>query len=156
VEFISSDKYRLLESIFSWEEDLCFLESQPGYNLDIGRRHRKLKRQLACDWVAELQREFEELFHQGLSLLVGSTVERRDLDKALHRLKYAFIFRSALLRLRLQWGLPVKTDIQAITMTFERLIGYGYIIAQDFTLVTGDCLGSLTKPADSGPLKTGQ
>jgi hypothetical protein len=138
VEFLSSDKYRLLESIFSWEEDICFLESQPGYSLEIGRRHRKLKRQLACDWVSEIQAEFQKLFDQGMSLVVNSPVESHDLDRALHRLKYTFIFRSAILRLRLQWGLPVKADIQEITMTFERLIGYSYIITQDFAVFTGN------------------
>ena len=138
LESFSSDKFRLLESMFSWDEDLDFLSSQPGYSLEIGRRHRKLKRQLACDWISELRGEVEELFQSGLSLLVNSPVDRPDLNRALYRLKYTFIVRSALLRLRLHWGLPVKTDIQTLTMMFERLIGFSLIINQDFPLAAGN------------------
>jgi hypothetical protein len=131
VESFSSDKYRLLESVFSWDEELAFLASQPGYGPDIGHRHRNIKRKLACDWISELQGEFEELFQKTLSLLANSEVDRPDLHKTLWRLKFTFTVRSALLRLRLRWDLPVLNDVQQLTITFERLIGYSLIINQD-------------------------
>jgi hypothetical protein len=76
----SSDKYRLLESVFSWEDDLDFLASQAGYSPEIGRRHRKTKQALACDWISELQKEFDELYEGGLSLVANAPVDSRDLN----------------------------------------------------------------------------
>jgi hypothetical protein len=131
VDSFSSDKYRLLESVFSWEDDLEFLASQPGYSREIGHLHRKTKRALACNWIAELQREFNELHEAGLALVVNSPVERGDLNDALRRLKFTFTVRTAILRLRLRWGLAVPQDIQELTIIFERLIGYSCIIRQD-------------------------
>ena len=131
MESLSSDKYRLLESVFSWEDDLNFLASQPGYSLEIGRRHRKTKRALACEWISELQREFDELYDGGLSLVANSPVDRPDLNEALRRLKFTFTVRSVVLRLRLRWGLAVPRDLKELITTFEVLIGYSCIIHQD-------------------------
>jgi hypothetical protein len=131
MESFSGDKYRLLESIFSWDEDIAFLESQPGYDPRIGKDLRAGRRKLAYEWVGELEVEFDELHRQGLVILIHSDVERTDLMRALRRLKFTFYTRVVLLKVQLHWRAPLVDDLRRLRMVFEQLIGYRCIIQDD-------------------------
>ena len=132
---ISGDKHRLLESIFSWEEDIVFLKSQPGYHAGIGTRHQAAKRRLAFQWIRELQKEFEKLCAQGRVLLVQSDRDRSDLVQALFRLQFSFRKRVLFLKLRILWKAPALEDVRLLTTALEHLIAYHCIIEEDVALL---------------------
>jgi len=134
LDSFSAEKYRLLESIFSWEEDIAFLASQPGYNPAIGLRHRIAKRKLAYEWARELRAEFDEVYRQGLLLLVNLKTDRPDLQRDLWRLKITFYRRFVLLKLHLLWRAPAADEVRRLSTALEYLIGYGWII-QDESLL---------------------
>ena len=136
VESFSGDKYRLLESIFSWEEDIAFLSSQPGYLPAIGSQHRIAKRKLANEWIRELRAEFDEVYRRGLILLVNSATERPDLQRALWRLKFTFYRNVVLLKLRLFWRSPAANEVRRLSTALEHLIGYGWIIQGESHLIS--------------------
>ena len=129
------DKYRLLESIFSCEEDIAFLESEPGYHPWIGGRHRAEKRKLAFLWIRELQRDFNELYEQGKLILVHSNRDRSDLLKALLRLRFTFRIRVFFLKLRLRFTSPALDEIRILASAFEHMICYCRIIEDDATVL---------------------
>jgi hypothetical protein len=134
VESFSGDKYRLMESIFSWEEDIAFLASQPGYDREIGLKHRIAKRKLAYEWLRELKTEFDDLYHQGLKLLVNSDVDRPDFQRALWRLKLTFYRRVAFVKLCLLWRAPAADEVRQLSTALENLIGYACIIRDESVL----------------------
>jgi hypothetical protein len=136
VESFSGDKYRLLESIFSWEEDIAFLSSQPGYDPAIGLQHRLAKRKLADEWIRDLRAEFDEVYRRGLILLVNSATERMDLQRALWRLKITFYRRIVLLKLRLFWRASAANEVRQLSTALEHLIGYGCIIQSESRLIS--------------------
>jgi hypothetical protein len=131
VESFSGEKYRLLESIFSWEEDVAFLASETGYSPKIGLRHRKAKRKLAYEWLRQLRAEFDEVYRQGLVLLMESPIERPDLQRSLRRSRITFYKRMTLLRLRLLWCSPAADDVRCLRTALEDLIAYGWIIQEE-------------------------
>lgn len=130
-EPVSGDKYRFLESIFSWEEEIEFLETQPGYHPSMGIRHRKAKKKLAWRWISELRVDFEELHREAILVLITSHVDRPDLLRALWQLKLNFYYRLALLELRLLCRCPVTNRIRSLSTVLEHLIGYTCIVREE-------------------------
>ena len=124
----SGERYRLMESIFSWDEDIAFLASLPGYNPRIGRRHRIAKQRLAREWLGELRAEFEKVYSLGLWMVVHSDVDRPDLCRTLWRLKVAFYRTFVIVRLRLAWSAPVADEIRFLTIALEHMIAYSRVI----------------------------
>jgi len=134
LDSFSGEKYRLLESIFSWEEDIAFLAAQPGYDPAIGLRHRIAKRKLAYEWARALRSEFDEVYRQGLLLLVNLKTDRPDLQRDLWRLKVTFYQRFVLLKLHLLWRAPAADEVRRLSTALEYLIGYGWIIRDESLL----------------------
>ena len=130
MESFSGDRYRLLESIFSWEDDIRFLASQPGYNPKIGRQHRNAKRKLAYAWLEELRADFDEVYREGVRALVDSPISEQDpnLIFAFERVKFTFRKRMLFARLRLLWEAPAADDVRRLSTAFEHLISYNCII----------------------------
>ncbi len=129
------DKYRLLESIFSCEEDIAFLKSEPGYHPRIGRRHPADKRKLAFQWIRELQRDLNELYEQGNLILVHADRDRSDLLKAMLRLRCTFKRRVFFLKLRLHWTSPAIDEIRVLASDFEHIICSCRIIEDDAAIL---------------------
>lgn len=134
MESFSAEKYRVLESIFSWEEDIAYLESEPGYSPAIGRNLRRARRKLAREWIRELRAEFNRLYRQGQLLLVSAEVERPELVGALWRSKLTFYKVLARLEIRLFLNSSTADEVRRLTTTFENLIGYGWIAQEELAL----------------------
>src|SRR6266700_2874858 len=107
VDSFSAEKYRAIESIFSWHEDLLFLQSEPGYTPAMGRHFMKARRMLARRWLAELRADFDRLYRQGRFILVSSSTDRPDLVQHLWRVKRTFYQNLFYLEFCLLLGRPL-------------------------------------------------
>ena len=136
MDSFSGQKYREVEPVFLWREDLDFLRSQPGYNGSIGREFCRSRRSLARRWVKQIRADFDRLYTQGQLILVNSRVDRPDLVRALFRLRLEFYRNLLLLHFRISFGNTLGGEIRALTIAFESLIGY--------TLIANEDTGALT------------
>jgi len=137
-ELLSRDSYQLLESIFSWEEEIRFLSSQPGYHPRIGINHRKAKRKLAHRFLNNLRADFDGIYREALLLLVDSDVERPDLLRSLWHLKLTFYRRLAIVKVRLLWSGSVPEEIRALSTALEHLIAYNFIIKDNKRIILSE------------------
>jgi hypothetical protein len=131
MESFSGERYKRLESIFNWEEEIAVLASEPGFTPDMGRRHRQAKRKLAFEWIHELQKDFNNLYRHCLVLLASSRVKRADLDRSLQRLRFSFAKEVLLFRMHLLLRFQSPDGARNLRTIFEQLTAYGYIISQD-------------------------
>src|SRR5579862_2862444 len=108
----SAEKFRTLEAIFSWKEDLAVLESEPGYTLSIGRGFCRARSRLGRRWIREVRAEFDRLYRHGQMILVASPVDRPDLVRDLWRVKRNFYRNLILLEIRLFLNLSLASDVR--------------------------------------------
>jgi hypothetical protein len=134
MESFSAEKYRVLESIFSSEEDIAWLESEPGYTPAIGRNLRAARRKLGREWIRELRAEFNRLYRQGQLMVLSSGIERPDLVQALWRSRWTFYEVLARLEIRLFLNSSTADEVRRLTTAFEHLIGYGWIAQEELAL----------------------
>ncbi|MDQ1469355.1 MAG: hypothetical protein QOJ99_835 [Bryobacterales bacterium] len=127
MEPFSGEKYREVESLFSWRDELSFLQSQSGYQASIGREFKESRQRLANRWLAQIRAEFDELYEKGQLLLIQSSVDRPDLVTALFRVRTRFYRTFVSLRLRLLIGCSLQRHARVLTTSFEELIGYTLI-----------------------------
>ena len=131
MDSFSGEKYKKVESLFSWREDLIFLKSQSGYTPAIGRTFRRARRNLTCRWLNEIRADFDRLYRESELILVDSPVDRPDLARELLRLRLQFYRNLIILRIRSMIGRSLTHEIGALTFAFENLIGYCLIADEE-------------------------
>ena len=94
------ERYRPMERLLA-AEDLAFLESQPGYSAEIGKRWKRERRGIFRLYLAELKRDFRRLHAQARRLAAGSEADSGDLVWMLMRQRWTFLFATAHLEARL-------------------------------------------------------
>lgn len=94
------EHYRPMERLLA-EEDLVFLESQPGYRADIGKRWKRERRRIFRLYLAELKRDFGRLHARARRLAANAEAGSDDLVWILMRQRCTFLFATAQIEARL-------------------------------------------------------
>ena len=94
------ENYEPMESLLA-EEDLMFLQSQPGYRPEMGARWKRERRRIFRLYLAELKRDFWRLHAQARNLVAHSDAGSPDLVTALLRQLWTFRWAMAGLQMRL-------------------------------------------------------
>lgn len=96
----STSDYAPMERLLN-EKDFEFLARQPGYRPEIGRQLRAERREILDGYLQLLTRDFNQLHAIAKMMLVSSTEDRPDFDKALWRQRITFYYAVTAVRLRL-------------------------------------------------------
>ena len=92
----SLDVYRPMERLLD-PADLAFLESQPGYRPEIGRRLRSERRKIFAGYLSLLVRDYHRLLAIARLMMVYATEDRSDFARALFRQQmhfYSVVFQA--------------------------------------------------------------
>lgn len=85
----STAKYRPLERLLD-DDDVQFLQSQPGYTPEIGRVFRRQRRRVFRGYLGCLKRDFGRLYLAAKLVVLYSSVDRLDLVKTLAVARFRF------------------------------------------------------------------
>jgi hypothetical protein len=94
------EHYRPMERLLS-DEDLVFLESQPGYRAEIGKRWKRERRRIFRMYLGELRRDFGRLHAEARRLAAHAEAGSDDLVWMLMRQRLTFLCATAQLEARL-------------------------------------------------------
>ena len=96
----SLDRYRAMERLFS-EDDVRFLEAQPGYRREIGIRWKRERRRIFRAYLRELKEDFRKLHAQARELVSQSGAESAGLVEVLMKQQAIFLWATTALEFRL-------------------------------------------------------
>ena len=118
----SLENYRPMER-FRWEEDLLFLQSQPGYRPEIGKRWKRERRRVFRLYLTELKGAFRVLHTKARALVANSDADSAELVWVLMRQRWTFVRVSALLevRLALMWAGAGNVDAEPLIQLLEAM-----------------------------------
>ena len=94
------EHYRPMERLLA-EEDLVFLEAQPGYRAEIGKRWKRERCRIFRLYLAELKRDFGRLHARARRLAADAEAGPNDLVWILMRQRVTFLCATAQLEVRL-------------------------------------------------------
>lgn len=106
-------RYEPMARLFS-EEDLRFLEAQPGYTPDIGRKFRRERRRIFRSYLRELSAEFNRLHERARAIAASLPAEHSALVGSLIRLQCRFWYEMAVLNLSVSLGWTGMADVQGL------------------------------------------
>jgi hypothetical protein len=99
--------YRPMERLLA-KEDLCFLETQPGYQPALARQLFRERRRIFRLYLRHLSSDFQQLHRVARLLVAHGPEDRPDLAKALVRTSLTFWWQMAGVEVRLALhALPV-------------------------------------------------
>jgi len=96
----STANYAPIRRLFD-EKDFKFLASQPGYRPEIARQLRAERREVLVGYLQLLMRDFNQLHAIAKMMLVCSTEDRPDFEKALRWQQITFYYAVMAVRFRL-------------------------------------------------------
>jgi len=96
-------RYEPMARLFS-EEDLRFVEAQPGYTPEMGREFRRERRRIFRSYLRELAGDFNRLHTRARAIAASLPAEHSALVGSLMRLQCRFWYEMAVLRLSLSLG----------------------------------------------------
>jgi len=100
LESFSLERYAPMERLLD-RSDFQFLESQPGYRAEIGRRLLSERRKIFAGYLSQLIRDFNQLLGIAKLMLVYGPEDRPEFANALWRQQIAFYFAICMLRCRI-------------------------------------------------------
>lgn len=127
----SVDRYRPMQRLLA-EEELQFLEAQPGYRLQMRKKFRAERRMLFRQYLRCLGQDFDQICGAIKLLTLTSAQDRPDLAAALLKQKclFAYCMATVQARLTLHWlGIgavdirPLVDSIHALRLQFQQLAG---------------------------------
>ncbi len=118
----SLDRYRPMAGLLA-EDDLVFLQAQPGYRAEMGTRWRHERRRLFRLYLHELKSDFRRLHEQARELVAQSGAESSGLVEVLLKQQMTFLRATTALefRLALQAMGIGKVDIAPFMQLIERM-----------------------------------
>ena len=96
----SLDPYQPMAALLA-EEDLAFLQAQPGYHAAMGARWKRERRQLFRLYLRELKNDFGRLHAQARKMVAQSGAESAGLVEVLMRQQMTFLRATTALEFRL-------------------------------------------------------
>ena len=116
------ENYEPMESLLA-EEDLLFLQSQPGYHPGMGARWKRERRRIFRLYLAELKRDFWRLHAQARNLVAHSPEGSSELVTALMGQVWTFRWAMAGLemRLALDWAGIGRVDAAPLLELLEAM-----------------------------------
>ena len=116
------EHYRPMERLFS-EEDLTFLQSQPGYHAGMGERWKRERLRIFRLYFTELKRDFRRLHMEARRLIAHADADSADLVWVLLRQRWTFALGTANLqvRLALAWVGIGKVDATPLIELLEAM-----------------------------------
>lgn len=130
-------RYAPMERLLD-RSDLVFLEAQPGYRAQIGKRLIADRRKIFRSYLRFLVRDFNQLINIGKFMVVYSNQDQQE-------------FARTLIRQQLKFYTQVYT-IQ-VQLTFYPW-GWGAVDAQGLLAALGDMRGRVQQLASPGPALT--
>jgi hypothetical protein len=114
VEF-SIARYEPMARLMS-QDDLLFLQSQPGFRPEIGKKFTKDRRRIFRQYLEELARDFHRLHAEARAVVASLPAENASLVGALMRAKFRFWYEMAAIeaRLSLQWAGVESLDVRGL------------------------------------------
>jgi hypothetical protein len=116
------DRYQPMGRLMA-EEDLVFLQSQPGYRTEIGERWKRERRRIFRLYLAELKADFRRLHAHARELVAASGADSGALVEVLMKQQFMFLTATTALELRLalqQIGVG-KVDISPLIELVEAM-----------------------------------
>ena len=100
------------------KRDIEFLESQPGYRGEIGKRLMAERRKIFAAYLGNLIRDFNQLVGIGKLMIVYSSQDRQEFARLLWRQQMRFYSRVCMIRVQLAllplgWTVLGWTEIDA-------------------------------------------
>jgi hypothetical protein len=83
------------------DEDLLFLQSQPGYRPSMGAELRRQRRRIFRLYLSDLKRDFHHLHAQARAMVAEGDAAAGDLVQVLMRQQVAFVRATTILEIRL-------------------------------------------------------
>lgn len=131
----SIEKYRAMQRLLS-REDFEFLSDQPGFSPRAAVRFRAKRRRILRLYLADLGRDFGNIYAVAKLCLLHSTQDRPGLALALLREKWTFNYAIALAHVRLMLqplGLT-RLDTRALVDVVDAM--YGHLRQSNVVLLT--------------------
>jgi len=100
-------------------DDLEFLEREPGYSAEIGRRLRAARRRALVGYLKWMKADFDRLYVAGKLMVAEADSDRSDFALVLVRVRGRFLVAYAKARLRLALGWAGAPNVQALTEALE-------------------------------------
>jgi hypothetical protein len=118
----SLDRYRPMAALLA-DDDLVFLQMQPGYRTEMGVRWKRERRRLFCSYLQELKNDFRRLHAQARELVAQSGAESAELVEVLVKQQMMFLRATTALefRLALQAIGIGKVDVAPFMQLIERM-----------------------------------
>lgn len=131
----SIEKYRAMQRLLS-REDFEFLENQPGFSAKVAGRFRAMRRRILRLYLADLGRDFENIYAVAKLCVLHSAEDRPGLALALLRQKWTFNYAIALahVRLMLQPLALGRLDTGALVDAVDAM--YGQLRQSNVVLLT--------------------
>ena len=97
------------------EDDFSFLEAQPGYRPEMGRKFRRERRRIFRLYLEELARDFHRLHAHAREVVASLPAEHSEMVGVLLRGQFRFWYEIAALetRLTLSWA-GVSVDARSL------------------------------------------
>jgi hypothetical protein len=122
IDELSIERYRPMLRLLS-EDDLRFLQSQPGFTPEMARRFRAQRSQIFRGYLRWLQNDFDRVCAALRLLMLQSHQDRPDLATILLKQRAVFTLGMFEVRVRLQlyrWGVA-GVDVAAVIRSFDTL-----------------------------------
>ena len=116
------EHYRAMETLLA-QEDLVFLQSQPGYRAEMGDRWERERLRIFRLYFAELKYDFRRLHAKARLLVAHTDADSADLVRILLRQRWTFAWAAASLqvRLALAWAGIGKVDATPLIELLEAM-----------------------------------
>jgi hypothetical protein len=118
----SLDRYQPMAGLFA-EDDLAFLQGQPGYRVEMGARWKRERRRIFRLYLRELKSDFRRLHAQAREMVAQSGAESADLVAVLMQQQTTFWRATTALELRLaleSMGIG-KVDVAPLMQLIEAM-----------------------------------
>jgi hypothetical protein len=105
------------------EADFTYIERQPGYRPEIGRKLRAERARIFKSYLGQMGREFERLHHSLRALTLQAGADRPEISRALleQQLLFSLLMTKARMRAAL-FQLGVKpVEVQGLVETLDRM-----------------------------------
>ena len=96
----SLDRYRPMAGLLA-DDDLVFLQAQPGYRAAMGVRWKRERRRLFRQYLRELKSDFQRLHAQARGMVAQSGAESEGLVEVLLKQQMIFLRATTALEFRL-------------------------------------------------------
>lgn len=100
-------------------DDLEFLEREPGYCAEIGRRLRAARRRALVGYLKWMKADFDRLYVAGKLMVAEAGSDRSDFALILVRMRSSFLVAYAKARLRLALGTASVPNVQSLAEALE-------------------------------------